>query len=178
MSLARRGIVRSRLVCRRRQIGLNGLRMLQMRLQRRERFLRKRHELGVGAGLMLRAELRDGLLMIPNHLAQKRRIEFVAGELLQRFELVLLTSAELARCRDVDLAREPAGLIEGLRVILPQHLAVLADLLRLSACGSELTELDLRYVAADRIRQEVGLISLLGGHWKLAERRAEYQSCD
>jgi hypothetical protein len=92
--------------------------------------------------------------------------------------LFLLTSAELARCRDVDLAREPAGLIEGLRVILPQHLAVLADLLRLSAFGSELTELDLRYVAADRIRQEVGLISLLGGQWKLAERRAEYQSCD
>src|SRR4029078_4367808 len=112
MSLARRGIVRSRLVCRRRQIGLNGLRMLQMRLQRRQRFLRKRHDLGVGAVLSLRAELRDGLLMIPNHLAQKRRIEFVAGELLQRFELFLLTSAELARWRNVGLARAPARAIQ------------------------------------------------------------------
>ena len=80
-----------------------------MRLQRRQRLLRERRDLGIGAALGLRAELRDLGLMVANHLAQERRIEFVARQFLQRFELPLLLGRELARRRNADLVGEAAG---------------------------------------------------------------------
>jgi hypothetical protein len=55
-----------------------GLHMREMGLQRRQGFLRERHNLGVGAVLRLCAELGDVRLMVASHLAQEGRVECLA----------------------------------------------------------------------------------------------------